>query len=126
MLAAGPANSINRVKTQSGFAWDGIRLILLGESVFHVPTSPLANCDTSASLGEIDFVGLRAVGGVGPDVARRVGRIEIVSQLRPLMGGRAGEPVFPVDRDVRLEAKHRASIAPIGDDPLVSLPTLAA
>jgi hypothetical protein len=67
----------------------------------------------SALLGQMGFVGLRAVGGIGPDVARRVGRIEDVGQLRPVLGGcaedgeAADEPVLEVDRDVRHLAEHR-------------------
>ena len=66
-----------------------------------------------ALLGEMGFVGLRAVGRVGPDVARRVGRVEDIGQLRSVVGSRAGdgeaadEPVLAVDRDVRLIAEHR-------------------
>ena len=75
--------------------------------------SPEVDLRAPAMLGQMGFVGLRAVGGVGPDVARRVGRIEDVGQLRPVMGGRAGdgeaadEAVLAVDRDVRLVAEHR-------------------
>lgn len=66
-----------------------------------------------ALLGEIGFVGLGAVGGVGPDVARRIGRVEDVGQLCPVVGARTGhgeaadEPMLAVDRDVSLVAEHR-------------------
>lgn len=83
MLLAGK----DRCDGRANLGSDAVGLAL-GRRQIVAGLPPEVDLRTPAMLGQMGLVGLRA-GRVGPDLARRVGRIENVGQLCPAIGGRA-------------------------------------
>ena len=95
----------------------GARRLPIGDpnAVGHQPALRLLAVDArdEAAPGQHGFVLRRALGGVGPDVARPIGSIQHVFEPRPVMRGGVGRRSFAneaeaaIDRHVILVAERR-------------------